>query len=200
MNPRSYDQLSLLEQFLYSECFSELHRDKWPKPVPYSYISEIRHTGWICTTNFRMLNPDFYYPAPLAHHLGSIEEQKPVDFTVDSCNDSVKKPLNSLPIKRIDAPHLVLPTKKTSSFGGQDQEASAEPDENPIASKFGEYWIEYVYKTIKGVTYGPYRVQRWRDEQGRKRSRYLGKPPTDTAAASKPTAAPTEIAAPDSPA
>jgi hypothetical protein len=200
MNPRNYDQLSLLEKLLYSECFSELHRDKWPKPVPYSYISEIRHTGWICTLDDRMLNPDYYYPAPLAHHLDSIEEPKPVDFIVDSCNTSVKKPLNSFSAQSIDAPHLVLPTKKTSSFGGQDQDGLQSNKETPTASVFGEYWIEYVYKTIKGVSYGPYRLQRWRDEQGRKRSRYLGKPPTETAAAQETAAAPTETAAPDSPA
>jgi hypothetical protein len=62
-----------------------------------------------------------------------------------------------------------LPTNETS-VGGQDQ--ASEP---PTKSKFGEFWIEEVYKKRSGKTYGPYRVQRWRDENGKKRSRYLGK-------------------------
>jgi hypothetical protein len=53
-------------------------------------------------------------------------------------------------------------------FGGQDQDKE-------VISVFGEYWIELVYKKINGKSYGPYRVQRWRDGQGRKRSKYLGK-------------------------
>jgi hypothetical protein len=200
MNPQSSDPLSLLENALYHEAIHSKGYGCYRRPVPYSCIADIRHSGWICTISGEILHPYSYYPAPLAHHLGSIEEPKPVDFTVDSCNDSVKKPLNSLPIKRIDAPHLVLPTKKTSSFGGQDQDGLQLSKETPTVSVFGEYWIEYVYKTINGITYGPYRLQRWRDGEGRKRSRYLGKPPTKTAAALETAATPTETAAPDSPA
>lgn len=60
-------------------------------------------------------------------------------------------------------------------FGGQDQD---DADLGlPTKSKFGEYWIERVYKTVQGKKYGPYLVKRWRDKDGKKRSRYLGKAP-----------------------
>lgn len=53
------------------------------------------------------------------------------------------------------------------SFGGQDKKAA-------------KFWIESRYKTIKGKQYGPYKIKRWRDENGRKRSQSLGKPQTVT--------------------
>jgi hypothetical protein len=56
-----------------------------------------------------------------------------------------------------------------------EQPLDIAPSELPIQSKFGEYWIELVYKKIGGKIYGPYRVKRWRDENGRKRCEYLGK-------------------------
>jgi hypothetical protein len=186
MNPRSYDQLSLLEKVLYHEAIHSEGYECYRRPVPYSCIADIRHSGWICTISGEMLHPYYYYPAPLAHHLGSIEETESGDRTPDSSKETPETPINSLPVKRIDDTHLVLPTKKTSSFGGQDQVENDTSPEKPTESKWGEYWIEYAYKTIKGVSYGPYRIQRWRDEEGRKRSRYLGKPPTETAAPDSP--------------
>jgi hypothetical protein len=56
-----------------------------------------------------------------------------------------------------------------------EQPLDIAPSELPTKSKFGEYWIEFVYKKIGGKTYGPYRVKRWRDGNGRKRCEYLGK-------------------------
>jgi hypothetical protein len=61
----------------------------------------------------------------------------------------------------------------SQSFGGQNQESNHLV--LPTKSKFGEYWIERVYKIVQGKKYGPYLVQRWRDQDGKKRSRYLGK-------------------------
>jgi hypothetical protein len=186
MKPRSYDQLSLLERVLYTECFGGQEEDSCPQPLPYSLILNIRPTGWICTIDDRMLNPEYYYPAPLAHHLDSIEGTNQAIARQKDKLAASETPINSLPTKRIDDPHLVLPTKKTASFGGQDQEDLQLNKETLTTSVFGEFWIEIVYKKIKGVTYGPYRVKRWRDENGRKRSRYLGKPPRETTAPDSP--------------
>jgi hypothetical protein len=199
MNPKSYDQLSLLERVLYTECFGGQDQDSYPKPVPYSLILNIRHTGWICTLDERMLNPNYYYPAPLAHYLDSIEGEKTGDRVLNSCQETSETPINSLPTKIIDEPNLDLPTKKpalknleirthdqTSSFGGQAQDSLQLNKETPTTSVFGEFWIEKVHKKINGKTYGPYLVQRWRDEQGRKRSRYLGKAPTKKAMPDSP--------------
>ena len=147
MTPKAYEQLSLLERVLYHEIFDGQDQDT-PRAVPYSLIQNVRHSGWICTIDGRMLNPDYFHLAPLTHHL---------DFE-GSREDT--------PLKVID----------DEIFDGQDQDAIASP--SAIASKFGEYWIEHQYKTIKGKQYGPYIVKRWRDENGRKRSRYLGKAPT----------------------
>jgi Protein of unknown function (DUF1678) len=186
MNPRSYDQLSLLERVLYSECFGGQDQDAYPQPVPYSLIADIRHSGWICTIDDRMLNPDYYYPAPLAHHLDSIEETKPHQPGLPTKN-SDSDPQSGLPTKNSDSdPQSGLPTKKTRCDRNPLRQQNQPSDENPTESKWGEYWIEYAYKTVKGVSYGPYRVQRWRDETGRKRSKYLGKPPTETVAPDLP--------------
>lgn len=165
---KSYDQLSLLERVLLTECFGGQDPADHPQPVGYSLIVGIRHTGWICTLDDRMLNPDYYFAAPLCHHLDGIEGEP--ETIENSCSEIV-----------IDDSNLVLPAKKPSVFGGQDQVAApplkfgGQAQDGQVISVFGEYWIELVYKTIKGIKYGPYRYQRWRDAQGRKRSRYLGK-------------------------
>jgi hypothetical protein len=177
----SYDQLSLLERVLLTECFGGQDPAVYPQPVSYSLIAGIRHTGWICTLDDRMLNPDYYFPAPLVHHLDGIEGKKEGDCGDCDRAETAQAPINPLDEDYLDVDVLVLPNKNKTSFGGQDQAAAPplkfggqDQDGHPV-SAFGEYWIELVYKKIKGVTYGPYRYQRWRDKQGRKRSKYLGK-------------------------
>jgi hypothetical protein len=186
MKPKSYDQISLLEKVLYYESFGGQDQDTYPRFVPYSVILNIRPTGWICTIDDRMLNPKYYYPAPLAHHLDSIEGTKQAIARQDSELAAPETSINSFSTQYIDDTQPGLPTKKTRSFGGQAGYINVALDDNPTESKWGYYWIEHVYKTVKGVTYGPYRVKRWRDENGRKRSRYLGKVPTETTAPDSP--------------
>lgn len=194
MNPKSYDQLSLLERVLYTEHFGGQDQDTYPRPVPYSLIKSIRHTGWICTIDDRMLNPDYYCPAPVAHPLDYIDEQETGVRAPDLFKNWAKTTLKSLPTKHIDGDCLGLPTKKKrskkidsppknepSSFGGQAQDAHKLNSETPAVSVFGVFWIEFSYKKIKGKRYGPYLVKRWRDDKGCKRSRYLGKAPTEPA-------------------
>jgi hypothetical protein len=200
MKPKSYDELSPLEKSLYHEAIHSEGYRFYRRPVPYSYIEDIRDAGWICTISGEMLHPYYYYPAPLAHHLDSIEGTNQAIARQEDKLAALEPPINSLPTKRIDDHPLVLLTKKTASFGGQDQDNVQLSKETPTTSVFGEFWIEIVYKKIKGQTYGPYRVKRWRDENGRKRSRYLGKAPTEKPSAPKTAAAPTETTAPDSPA
>jgi hypothetical protein len=199
MKPRFYDQLSLFEKVLYHECFNVEPTIAAPVPVPYSAIASVRHSGWICTVDDRILNHDFYHPAPLVHHLDIIEGKKPIESKPVKCDAREKKLLPCEPQKRIEADPSDLPTKRdapvchfshtaddAAPFGGQDQEGLQLNKETPTASVFGEFWIETVYKTIKEKTYGPYLVKRWRDETGRKRSQYLGKAPTETEAPEPP--------------
>lgn len=77
--------------------------------------------------------------------------------------DEAKQDLNSVPFGPV------------KSFGGQDQE-----DGNSPTPVFGQFWIEERYKIIKGKRYGPYKLKRWRDENGKKRSQSLGKTQTVT--------------------
>ena len=217
MTPKAYEQLSLLERVLYHEIFDGQDQDI-PRAVPYSLIQNVRHSGWICTIDGRMLNPDYFHLAPLAHHLDFEESSEDTALKVGdrvrvvSAQNGFKLGLTGEIIEsalaaqgnyyavQIDGdtfpfgfqPNQLEKVNETGPgdraevpiktfmdeeiFDGQAGDAIASP--SAIASKFGEYWIEHQYKTIKGKQYGPYIVQRWRDENGRKRSRYLGKAPT----------------------
>jgi hypothetical protein len=177
----SYDQLNLLEQVQLTKTVDELDFDVFPFYVGYSLIVDIRSNGWICAIDYGMLNPNYYVPAPLAHHLDVIEGMNGGDRKPENKLAAAETPINPLDEDYIDVDVLVLPTKTEDSFGGQHQDEppplkfGGQGQDKEVVSVFGEYWIELIYKTIKGVTYGPYRYQRWRDAQGRKRSRYLGK-------------------------
>lgn len=63
-----------------------------------------------------------------------------------------------------------------ANFAGQGQgDGGDAAAPQSLRGKHGEYWVEEVWKTVNGKKYGPYRYKRWRDENGRKRSKYLGK-------------------------
>jgi hypothetical protein len=115
---KSYDQLSLLERVLLAECFSEQVSADNPQPVGYRLIADIRHTGWICTLDDRMLNPDYYFPAPLIHHLHDIDGGRACDRSDGdelAAHETLETSLTEIVI---DAPNLVLAPQKTqSSFG-----------------------------------------------------------------------------------
>lgn len=54
-------------------------------------------------------------------------------------------------------------------------------NEQTASIQKSNHWIELVYKTINGKRYGPYKLKRWRDENGKKRSQYIGKTPKQEA-------------------
>jgi hypothetical protein len=195
MKPRTYEQLSLFEKVLYHECFNVEPTRTALVPVPYSAIVSVRHSGWICTVDDRLLNPDFYHPAPLAFYNPHLDEPQTSYPVSHEPQETLKTPINPCPESSIDDKTHDLPTKRdapvrhfshtaevAAPFGGQDQDSSQLHKEKPTASVFGEFWIETVYKKVQEKTYGPYLVKRWRDETGRKRSQYLGKAPTETEA------------------
>lgn len=187
----TYDKLTLFEKVLYHEAFDGQDQDDGDLiPIGYAEIDSFCGAGWFYCRDGLHYNPLFYHPAPL------MDESDSASNDVEVSNEIAESIENSLPdffkrgIEGGDRPQSAHQKTDPESFGGQHQDAAQsndrQIDQTPTQSKFGEYWIEQQYKTIKGKTYGPYLVQRWRDKNGKKRSRYLGKAPKETAAHGQP--------------
>lgn len=186
----TYDQLTLLGKVLYHEAFDGQDQDDSDGgliPIGYAEIECFCGAGWFYCRDGLHRNPLFYHPAPL------MDESNSASNDVVAINNSPETLDNSLPdfsksgIEGGDRPQSAHQKTDGNLFGGQDQDKISDKALQSVTkSVFGEYWVEKNYKTIRGKTYGPYLVQRWRDENGKKRSRYLGKAPKETAAHGQP--------------
>ena len=159
----TYDQLTLFERILYHDVFDGQDQDDGDRPH-FEYGDRVRGQatrgggiveGVIVSLGHKYAQLDDLYDGKTIY----------------------------LDRAELLSPGLSHQKKDAESFDGQDQDTEQsnnhQIDSTLTESKFGEYWVEQQYKTIKGKTYGPYLVQRWRDENGKKRSRYLGKAPKE---------------------
>lgn len=154
-----------------------------PIPIGYAEIESFCGDGWFYCRDGLHYNPLFYHPAPLIDESDSSSNHVVAVNILPKTLDNSLSDFSESCIEEGDRPQSAHQKTAAESFDGQHQDKPIVPlrkkdkwwVEKAPPAKFGEYWMEYQYKTIKGKTYGPYLVQRWRDENGKKRSRYLGK-------------------------